>query len=1026
MSNKVLNATALMFGGNHEEAILELKNADMNRAKVLAMLLDCYLHTEQFDNAYIISFEILEKFSEYNLHETEYIYLQKARKTIKDYKNNKFTMVNRKLLKKNSIGGIVDKEELNSYSNEMISEIGQSVKDLNFEVIEGENFGKSGIRISFDFDDEKLKKSFENYDIKQKEKKTLELVNIINSIGKSEIKKLAIVLDNIKKSEILKLITVLYNSNSELKVEIDNKYIDSILLAAKEALNEGDFQKVIKIIKGNNLNDIMSQVLLADCYLMLGEFVIAVNNYEKIANTYSRSELEEDEYEYLDKVEQAIGFYKDIDFHEYDVNIRGKKIVQSVERSNESYPESDYYQSIINCMDENKKNKMIEDLFSEKVLTEPEEKERSYFALAEFYFGSDNNDDFLKAFGYYYEAIKLNPNKALYYGYAANSLYRYYIKKQISGEAKDELIYILGYRSSKFAKRAIELDPRNPRWYFYQNFALSSLIVHNPNFIRQAMKDNQTALSLCRSDQRVLKQAILKSSETLSSGMDLLGNAGVLVLEKPEEDVEDKISSVSNKDDQRVNEDNLKEKDTKNLNKTKESIGDLYTSDDLKEFSDTDEMRYARLTVYNRDFEKVVELLKGCDKENIKILYMLAESYMYSGQLDMAYDTYKKINYKLLHESNLRDNEIKYFKKAEGFIKFLRKYDYGSRDYNVRMKGEKTNQSIERVDGTYEESDYAFLYINGRSDSIRSKVLFEIRDGLDSISDSIVAISNFKAAEILYHSKKEFINAYGMYYQAAKLSPNKALYFGYASRALNRQAEEFILTASTKEIDGLVIQSSLIASKFARRAIELDFENPRWHLYQSKALYNLLRYNNNYIIQAEKEIYLALRLCRDDQEKLKKEIKRHKEYINSKKKYIKEEELVFYKERKLEVKRKEMIQNRINKYWEYNIKEKNKLEKEKNELENKIDTLNHQESLINEDRTIEELSESLKILNKEKTRIFIFKKRKEEIDLEIDKTANKIKKLNEEKNINIANIRYKIDCLRKRLIEIDNELTKER
>ena len=541
MSNKVLDAMALMFVGNYEEAIQELKNADMNRVKVLAMLLDCYLYTEQFNNAYIISLKILGKFSEDNLDETEYVYLEKARNTIKSYKN-KFNMDRGKVHNKSSARDISEKEKINGYIDDgLMSEIEQSVKDMNSEVIEGEKSAESGIRITFEFDDEKVRKIYDNYETKQKEKKSLELVNVINNIEKSEILKLTTILENIKKNEILKLTTilenikkneilklirVLYNSNSELKVEIDNEYISNVLLAARKALNSGDFEKVIKLIKDNNLKDIMSQVLVADCYLMAGEFVTAVDNYERILNNYSRNELGEDEYEYLDKAEQAAEFYENIGFHEYDVYLKGKDVVQSVERSDESYPESDYYQSIINCKDKNKRSEMIEELFSENTLLDTEGKEKACFAMAEFYFG---NDDFLKAFAYYYEAIKLNPNKALYYGYAANSLYKYVVKKQISGEAEAELVYVLSYRSSKFAKRAIELDPRNPRWHFYQSLALSSLIVHNPNFIRQSLKENEIALSLCRSDQVVLRHAILKSIDTVKNAMNLLDTFGALV-----------------------------------------------------------------------------------------------------------------------------------------------------------------------------------------------------------------------------------------------------------------------------------------------------------------------------------------------------------------------------------------------------------------------------------------------------------------------------------------------------------------
>ena len=71
-----------------------------------------------------------------------------------------------------------------------------------------------------------------------------------------------------------------------------------------------------------------------------------------------------------------------------------------------------------------------------------------------------------------------------------------------------------------------------------------------------------------------------------------------------------------------------------------------------------------------------------------------------------------------------------------------------------------------------------------------------------------------------------------------------------------------------------------------------------------------------------------------------------------------------------------MIQDSIKKYWEENIEEKEKLEKEKKQLKNKIEDLNSKLNLIIEDSTIEELSESLKMLNKERSRIFVFKKRK--------------------------------------------------
>lgn len=770
------------------------------------------------------------------------------------------------------------------------------------------------------------------------------------------------------------------------------------LLAAKEALNEGSFQKVIKIIKDNNLNDIMSQVLLADSYLMLGEFVIAVDNYIRITNTYSRNNLDKDEYKYLEKAQQAVDFYENIGFHEYDLYLEGKDIVQSVERSNESYPESDYYQAITNCKDENIRNKMIEDLFSQEVLSNPEEKEASYFSIAEFYFGSDNNDDSLKAFAYYYQAIKLNPNKALYYGYAANSLYKYIIKKQITGEVEDELVYMLCYRSSKLAKRAIELDPKNARWYFYQQLALSSLIVHNANFIRQAIKDNEIAFSLCRSDQRALKEAILKSSDTLNNAKELLETAGALTLEKPEEN-------------QEVTTDNLQE--------TQESTQDIYMGDDLKEFSDTEEMKSVRLIMYDRNFEQAIEILKDSDENNFKERYMLAESYYYSGEFDRAYDVYKNITMNFV-ALDLKRSQGHYLKKANEMKRFFEDYGYTASYYNVKKTDQVAMQSIERDDGSYKESDEALACRTGgpgRKNSIYQNIVAN----LDSSELALKERANFSGGEVLYHSERDYEGAFGMYLSAAKIAPNKALYFGYASNAMYRCMFELLNNKEAK------ITLPLLASKFAKRAIDLDFNNPRWHLFQSKALSFLVGHEKNFIFQAEKENEMALTLCRHDQSRLRKEILSNKEDLEDTKSRIKESELIFYEQSKMEEKRKNQIKKRIERYWARHSHEKSILGKEIQDIKSKLEQHNNEISILSNNSNRKELRQQIIELENQSSKVVFFKiKRNRITNEEIESLKNKISEIDRHIKDDVSNINKEINLLEKRLKEIERQLTKER
>jgi len=211
----------------------------------------------------------------------------------------------------------------------------------------------------------------------------------------------------------------------------------------------------------------------------------------------------------------------------------------------------------------------------------------------------------------------------------------------------------------------------------------------------------------------------------------------------------------------------------------------------------------------------------------------------------------------------LRQHELEYYNRAKQIVEMFKNIGYDN--FVIKPSGFKVIQSRERADETYPEAGDVISVLRCNNIDKKKHFLHDIEMKRTSYDASEREKSYF-AAGYLFFSAGQFDTSFANYYEAVKLSPSKALYYGYAANALYREAEKH---AEKKEI---VVSYGFLSSKFARQAIELDYENPRWHFYQYLALALLIYYNVNYIIQAAIELERALELCRNDQNSLRSAI----------------------------------------------------------------------------------------------------------------------------------------------------------
>ena len=129
-----------------------------------------------------------------------------------------------------------------------------------------------------------------------------------------------------------------------------------------------------------------------------------------------------------------------------------------------------------------------------------------YFSYGETYFQGHN---YAKALEYYLRAIKLEPQNALYWGFAGQCSHRMLSFRLLKGETiqKYQMHFVL---SSSLSEHAARLDPDYPKWPFQQSLVLHLLsIICDNNFLHEARQLAGLAYLKCKPGQQDVRSAIV-------------------------------------------------------------------------------------------------------------------------------------------------------------------------------------------------------------------------------------------------------------------------------------------------------------------------------------------------------------------------------------------------------------------------------------------------------------------------------------------------------------------------------------
>lgn len=173
-----------------------------------------------------------------------------------------------------------------------------------------------------------------------------------------------------------------------------------------------------------------------------------------------------------------------------------EKVKQSVERTDGSYPERDVLAAYIGSQDSEQFGKVVDELLAGTI----EAQANAYYTMAEYYVLAKEHD---KATVQYAEAIKLQPNKALYWGAFAQFLNRH------EGSP---------YLALRLIEEAILLDGMNPRWHYIQGNIFLQLIAATKNlsYLPALEVAWEKAKKRCTAKQVTLKMDLAKSNDVLA------------------------------------------------------------------------------------------------------------------------------------------------------------------------------------------------------------------------------------------------------------------------------------------------------------------------------------------------------------------------------------------------------------------------------------------------------------------------------------------------------------------------------
>lgn len=198
--------------------------------------------------------------------------------------------------------------------------------------------------------------------------------------------------------------------------------------------------------------------------------------------------------------EQAASFLAIFEKYEYETFPQSTAHTkQSVERANESYPELDEVESLRAIKDEAQFSQAIKQLEQDARTADDERKAESFFVQAQLFLMAHHYDESIHCF---MQAVKHNPNKALYYGFAGQTMNRF------SWSPFDTMPYI---------ERAIDLDPQNARWYWNKALVLTQLYkdLQVEAFLENALIAIEKSIDVCREDQTSLRNGIDSTLENL-------------------------------------------------------------------------------------------------------------------------------------------------------------------------------------------------------------------------------------------------------------------------------------------------------------------------------------------------------------------------------------------------------------------------------------------------------------------------------------------------------------------------------
>ncbi|MGE6513418.1 tetratricopeptide repeat protein [Lysinibacillus sphaericus] len=177
-------------------------------------------------------------------------------------------------------------------------------------------------------------------------------------------------------------------------------------------------------------------------------------------------------------------------------NPTNEKVKQSVERTDGSYPERDVLASYLGSQDHEQFSNVVDELLAGPI----EAQANAYYTMAEYFALAKEYD---KAMVQYAEAIKLQPNTALYWGAFAQFVNR---------------VEASPFLALRLIEEAILLDDMNPRWYFIQGNIFLQLVstTKNLSYLPALEEAWMKAEKRCTEKQVALKIEIAKLKDVVT------------------------------------------------------------------------------------------------------------------------------------------------------------------------------------------------------------------------------------------------------------------------------------------------------------------------------------------------------------------------------------------------------------------------------------------------------------------------------------------------------------------------------